>query len=89
MPGQREPADLWDSWLQDVLGESQCLAMIPKAWHLWESEMGAILKPQCEKLALQRTENFPERGLWLMCLPPLRNQNLTDGSVPVLGTGSN
>lgn len=57
-----EASDLWDSWLQDGLVGSQHLAVLPKAGHLWEQGRG-YFKPECEKLALQRMKNFPEKGL--------------------------
>lgn len=58
----KEASDLWDSRLQDGLVESQHLAVLPKAGHLWERGRG-YFKPECEKLALQRMKNFPEKGL--------------------------
>lgn len=68
MPGHGEQADRRDSQLQDVLGQSQGLATLPRAGHLRESWAGAALNRSVRN-SLPKDRKLSGRGAGA-ALPP-------------------
>lgn len=74
MPGHREQSDRRDSQLQDVLGQGQGLARLPRAGHLRESWAGAALH-QSVRNSFPKDRKLSGRGAGAALPPSLHSRN--------------